>query len=88
MTETHPLNSKCKENDDDTDEDGSILFNSISLINKFREYPLRTFLRYSKTLIRIIQQLDLLAVEIDINIVNNLCEQFEMDKDYYQILVK
>ena len=72
---------------EDDGEDDSILFNGTILDPGFSEFQLKYYLKHSVQLANIFQKIDLLAVEIDINIVNNLCQIFDFNQDYYQILV-
>ena len=45
-------------------------------------------MQHSINLLKIFQTLDIIILETDqMSILNNLCECFKMDSDYYQIMV-
>lgn len=75
------------DNNDNDEDDEDVAYSGAILNSSFNEFPLKLYLKHSTYLASIFRKVDLLAVEIDINIVNNLCQVFELNKDYYEILV-
>ena len=65
------------------------IFDGKCLNEKFNDFPLKFYMKNSCTFINVIGKIDLLAVEIDINIINYICEIFgdQIGQDYYKVLV-